>query len=167
LANSPLQERLRAFVTAAADSEASEVEWLEALVVVIADRPLRTWTDDDAVAFEGQVADLARRFTSLEAIYAASTHLQLLQGSGAEVRRITLTGPDGSDQSRVVWIPEEGRSVLAARVADIAERLESLSRPQREAILALLAETVLAEKTREVHASTASPARYAPLPHRG
>ena len=139
LLNQPLEDGLRAFSNAAANDSLNDDDWLEAVVTVISERPLRTWTDEDAASFEVIAADLARRFKNLESIQSAIGQAS----DGDEVRRISLTLQDGQDRHRVVWISSGDRAKLADTANALAATLMTLSPTQREAVLALLADTVL------------------------
>lgn len=59
---------LRRFVKVAVDETKEEPAWLEALVMVIADKPAESWRDETVQVFEVQLGDLARRFRNLEAV---------------------------------------------------------------------------------------------------
>jgi hypothetical protein len=139
LANRPLEERLRAFVAAAADPAANESNWLESLIMIVGDRPLKTWTDQDADGFEARASDFARRFANLEDIPPAAAR----GGVGDDVRRITITGPDGRDVNRLVWIEGPARENVNATVQELTRTLRALPRGEREAALVLLTETLL------------------------
>jgi hypothetical protein len=140
LGTQPVEERLRAFVLAAGDESSTDTEWLDALIMVVSDRPLRSWTDDDAVGFEGHVAELMRRFRNLEALHANAA----LVAPEDEVRRLTVTAPDGSDIHRVVWIRGDDQNAIRTAAQSVLGQLEGLSTGQREAVLAILAELILA-----------------------
>lgn len=71
-----LEPSLRRFTLAATDDTARSREWLEALVMIIADKPAESWTDEDVTGFEIKLSDIVRRFKNLEALQkevAAST----------------------------------------------------------------------------------------------
>jgi hypothetical protein len=59
---------LRSFTQAAVDEEKTDGEWLAALVMIIADKPAESWTDENVTGFEIKLSDLARRFKNLEAL---------------------------------------------------------------------------------------------------
>jgi hypothetical protein len=41
---------LKRFIRAASDESKSDSQWLETLVMIVADKPAESWTDDDAIA---------------------------------------------------------------------------------------------------------------------
>ncbi|MEA5417742.1 hypothetical protein VB712_00810 [Spirulina sp. CCNP1310] len=51
---------LKRFVLAAVDQHKSDHEWLEAVVMVVADKPPRSWSDRDVTGFELALSDVAR-----------------------------------------------------------------------------------------------------------
>jgi hypothetical protein len=60
-----VEPTLRRFTKAAIDEKAEDKEWLEALVMIVADKPAESWTDRDVTKFEIELADLVRRFQNL------------------------------------------------------------------------------------------------------
>ena len=88
-----IEPTLRRFVCAAIDEKAEDKEWLEALVMIVADKPAESWADKDVTRFEIELADLVRRFQNLEALQKEAT----AKGEGFEARRITVTHSDGQE----------------------------------------------------------------------
>lgn len=128
------------FVRAAVDEEAEDRVWLEALLMIVADKPAESWTDEDLVRFELNLSDLSRRFKNLEALQkevAASNR------SGFEARRLTVTCPDGSEIHRMVWMDHEQQ----AQVLPLGQRiLAECQDPQlRQALLTWLADEIFGE----------------------
>ena len=91
LKDNSIERQMRSFLFAAINDTADERDWLEALLMVVADKPAVSWTDDDVTRFEVRLGDLARRFIHLEAIKKEAYQ----QPAGFEARRITVTQPDG------------------------------------------------------------------------
>ncbi|MFN5925675.1 MAG: hypothetical protein ACK466_18290, partial [Pseudanabaena sp.] len=60
---------LKQFVLAAADETVDDRQWLESLLMIIADKPAESWTDTDVRSFEPKLTDLARRFMNLESLH--------------------------------------------------------------------------------------------------
>jgi hypothetical protein len=90
-----IEPTLRRFTQAAIEEKAEDKEWLEALVMIVADKPAESWTDKDVTKFEIELADLVRRFQNLEALQKEST----AKVQGFEARRITVTHSDGQETS--------------------------------------------------------------------
>lgn len=138
LAGKCIESLLKRFIRAASDETKSDSQWLEALVMIVADKPTESWTDDDAVAFEMKLADLVRRFKNLEALQKEVA----AKGEGFEARRITMTRPDGQEIHQMVWV-DHGREPQVEQIVD--EILAKLPNDQqlRQAILAKLSERIL------------------------
>ncbi|AFY33528.1 hypothetical protein [Calothrix sp. PCC 7507] len=138
LAGKCIEPLLKRFIRAASDESASDAQWLEALVMIVADKPALSWTDDDATAFEMKLADLVRRFKNLEALQKEVA----AKGEGFEARRITMTRPDGEEIHRMVWV-DHGRESQVEKIVD--EFLAKLPDDQQllQAILAKLSERIL------------------------
>jgi len=106
----------------------------------VADKPAESWTDKDVTAFELNLSDLARRFKNLEALQK-----EVAAGSrgGFEVRRLTVTRPDGSEIHRMVWVDQEQQQRLDSLIESV---LAECGDPQlQQALLARLSERVLGE----------------------
>jgi hypothetical protein len=136
-----IDPRLKSFVLAAANAEVEDREWINSLVMIIADRPSETWTDDDVLSFELHLSDFARRFANLEALQKESVR----DGrEGFEARRITVTSSDGSEVHRLVWIGRDEANFVEQKVRELLNHLEGLSdEHQRHAIAMALAEEML------------------------
>lgn len=138
-----IDRRLRSFLLMAANEELEDLEWLEALATVLAQKPPRSWTDSDFAVFESAVLEVARPFRRLELL-----HLQMasVRQDGFSARRLTVTMPDGAERSQLVWL-EETRSPALKEILQRALGEASLvsGADAAEGMLALLAEQVLAE----------------------
>jgi hypothetical protein len=152
LRDRPVEHRLGAVVQAAASDTGSEDEWLEALLMVISDRPFRSWDDADADTFEAKASAFARRFAAFEAVHAA------LGIDGAEeVRHLAVTGHDGSPREQVVRFAPADREAARGVADDITSRLKALTPGQRAAAFVLLAENELTNLQSE-HPESSAPA---------
>ncbi|MBE9205893.1 hypothetical protein IQ244_05070 [Nostoc sp. LEGE 06077] len=138
LAGKCIEPLLKRFIRAASDETKTDAQWLEALVMIVADKPAESWTDDDATAFEMKLADLVRRFKNLEALQKEVA----AKGEGFEARRITITRPDGNDINRMVWVDHKRESQVEKIVDEILAKLPD-DQQLRQAILAMLSERIL------------------------
>ena len=138
LAGKCIEPLLKRFTQAASDEKASDSQWLEALVMIVADKPAESWTDEDVTAFEMKLADLVRRFKNLEAVQKEVA----AKGEGFEGRRITMTRPDGEEIHQMVWV-DHGRESQVEKIVDkiMAELPDDLQ--LRQAVLARLNERIL------------------------
>lgn len=138
LAGQCVERNLRSFVQAAIDNDKSDAEWLEVLVMVIADKPPQSWTDEEVMGFEVKLSDIARRFKNLEALQKEVAP----KGEGLEAKRITVTRPDGGETHQVVWVDNSNEQEVEAYVHKILEILPN-NEQIRQAVLAKLTEKVL------------------------
>lgn len=134
---------LSRFIFAATDDSAEEQQWLQSLVMVIADKPSESWTNADADVFELKLSDVARRFKHLEAIIRDNA---AMWSSRAEARRLSVTRTDGTEFFDVAWIDEHERAVLEDKAEEIMREL-NLAGPQQRALLAILTEKILSPAT--------------------
>ena len=141
-----LDPRLRSFVYAAATSDTSDRDWIESLVMIIADRPMESWSDEDVSAFEVHLSDMARRFSNLEALQKEAAR----EGrEGFDARRITVTSADGSEVHRLVWIDRDERAFVGQKVDELLGAVRCLaSEHQRHAVAMALVEELLVRDDR-------------------
>jgi len=133
-----VERMLRSFTLAATDETKTDPEWLEALVMIVADKPAESWTDEDVTLFEIRLSDLTRRFKNLEALRAEVA----AKGGGFEARRITVTRPDGEEINQIVGIDRECQDQIEELVEKVLEILPD-NIQLRQAVIAKLTERVL------------------------
>lgn len=134
---------LRRFVLAAVDENAQDKEWLEALAMIVADKPVRSWVDEDLLRFELALSDLVRRFKNLEALQKEVA----AKGKGFEAKRITVTEPDGREIHQVVWIDQEYEELIEQLVNKVLNEPELRNNPQlQKAYVARINEKVLSQE---------------------
>jgi len=139
------ERMLKSFVMAAADETVSDRQWLESLLMIVADKPAESWTDADMNSFELKLSDLSRRFINLEALVKGiESSLDRVINRSFDARRITITHPDGHEVHRLVWLDREDSDRLEVLVDKILDGLmiEDEDRLQ-QALIAKLAERVL------------------------
>lgn len=142
---------LKRFIIAATDKKSSNQEWLEALLMIIADKPAESWSDQDVISFEVKVSDLARRFKNLEALQIETPNINLKsKGKGkkteVEARRITVTRPDGGETNQIVWIETETTSEIDELIEKcLSDRLLNNNPKMQHAFLARLTEKILGQ----------------------
>ncbi len=131
LAGKCIEPLLKRFTQAASDENVSDTQWLEALVMIVADKPAESWTDEDVTAFEMKLADLVRRFKNLEVVQKEVA----AKGEGFEARRITMTHPDGQEIHQMVWVDRGTESQVDKIVDKILSELPD-DKQLRQAVLA-------------------------------
>jgi hypothetical protein len=137
-----IDSTLRRFCIAAVEESNTDQEWIEVLVMIVADRPAESWSDEDSVAFEGKLSDLSRKFSNLEALQkdvAASDR------SGFEACRVTVTQPDGTELNRVVWADRSQEKLINQKVDDILDGIEPEYEMLKPVLVAKLMQKVLQE----------------------
>ena len=148
LAETLLEPRLRSFVLLAAQAELDDTSWLEAIANNVTAKPAVTWRDEDVVRYEVEVRGLAgsyRRVLSLHYDAMAA------ERAGFDAHRVTVTRPDGNEQSTVVWVDHAVKPRVEKVVRDARAAVEGfLGARGGEALLALLAESVLGHSEESV-----------------
>ena len=141
LAETLLEPRLRSFVLLAANDDLDDEAWLEAVANNIAGRPAAGWRDEDAERFGVELRGIGGAFRRYQALHYEALARSSLPGFDAQ--RVTITSPDGTEYSDVVWVDDESRP----RLRDTADR--ALAEAKRllgprggEALLALIAGNV-------------------------
>ncbi|MDY6803750.1 MAG: hypothetical protein SXA11_08075 [Cyanobacteriota bacterium] len=134
---------LKRFLLAAVEETKADKEWLEALVMVVADKPPKSWNDEDATGFEVKLGDIARRFENLEALQG---EVASSEGVGVAARRITVARPDGRETHRMVWVDAKLEGEVEELVAEILNKpgVRDNARLQ-QALVARLTEEVLGD----------------------
>lgn len=126
-----VEPRLRRFVQVAVDADSSDHEWLTAATMVISDRPIESWSDTDADAFELQVSDFARRFQALEALQHGSAERR----DAADVRRVSVIDAGGREVLGLIWIEEHERETMDRFASKVQSLLADLPTAEmREAV---------------------------------
>jgi hypothetical protein len=146
LAGQVLERQLKSFVQVAVDDTAPDSEWLEALVMIVADKPAESWKDEDVTGFELKLSDISRRFKNLEALQKEVA----AKGQGFEARRITVTRPDGEEAHQIVWVDHESEDQIEALVNEILQKPLLKNNPQlQQALLAKLSDRILGSAASE------------------
>jgi hypothetical protein len=142
------ESSLDRFVRAAINETPEHQPWLEALLMIVADKPAEAWDDKDLASFEVKLGDLARRFKNLEALQKdVAAH----RGNGFEARRLTLTRPNGDEIHQLIWMDHEHQAtvepMIETMLADCCDRATSPQeqRQLQHALLTRLTERVLGD----------------------
>lgn len=134
------ERTLDRFVRAAVDETKDQQSWLEALLMIVADKPAESWSDADFMTFEHHLGDLARRFKNWEAL---QKEVAARSQGGFEARRLTVTRPDGSEIHRIVCMDQEQQERLDPLIDQLLA--ECPGHQLQQALLTRLTERVLAE----------------------
>jgi hypothetical protein len=142
-----LERRIKSFVMAAANETKKDAEWLDALVMIVADKPAESWNDEDVTNFEVQLSDLVRKFKNLEAIQKDA---QTRTKEGFEARKITVTRPDGQETHSLVWFEHKSQTKIDGVVEEIVGILNKYDNPQfQQAVVAKLTEQILGSASQD------------------
>ncbi|MEG4488228.1 hypothetical protein [Microcoleus sp. D2_18a_B4] len=144
LAGQCIEPILKRFTEAAIDETKVKQVWLEALLMVVTDKPPESWVDDDITMFEIKLSDIARRFKNLEALQKEV----VAKGAGFDALRITVTRPDGQEINQMVGIDRDSQDEVDRLVDDILAKLPDNSQI-RQAVVAKLAEEILGAASQE------------------
>lgn len=131
---------LKRFILAAVDDTAEDNEWLEALVMIVADKPPKSWADNDITRFELTLSDLVRRFKNLEALQKEVE----AKGTGFTAKRLTITEQNGHEVNQVIWVDADKEDLLEQAVDKALELPELQGDPKLyQAFIAKLSERIL------------------------
>ena len=150
-----IERQMKSFIIATINDTTDEQEWLEALLMVIADKPAVSWTDEDVTHFEIRLSDLARRFVHLEALQKEIyQHIP----SGFEAQRLTITQTDGFEENHIVWLNQEHQASINTLVDDILsdKRVELNEQRQQELVAALVKRVFRTDRIPSIHQTSKS-----------
>jgi hypothetical protein len=137
-----IEDRLHALIKALIEPDTNQDQWLEAVSMVVAEKPADIWTDEDILSFELNLSELASRFLAL---YSMQEDALADGRAGFQARRITIMEADGTRLQQMVWIAADEGQRIEQQVNALLEHLEHIqSEQQRQAIIVRLAERVLA-----------------------
>ncbi len=141
LTDTLLEPRLRSFVLLACNDDLDDDAWLEAVANNIAGRPAAGWRDQDTERFIAELHGIGGAFRRYQALYYEA--LARNNGVGFQAHRVTITAPDGTEYSDVVWVDDETATQLRDTVERaLASARELVGARGGEALLALLAGNV-------------------------
>ncbi len=147
LTDACLERTLKRFALAAAEKNSEAKTWLESLLMIVSDKPAESWTDNDVVAFESKLSDLARRFINLEALQKG---MAASKNRGFDARRITIARPDGHEVHQLLWIDPDDVALLKSEVTKIFENpIFRDGERLKQGMAALMVEEILKDRTSE------------------
>lgn len=142
-----LEPTLGTFIAAAADDSVSDRDWLEGVIMVIADKPPTAWADDDRNRFESKVSDLAIRFKKLLAMQAEAMARAAESSEPLQTRVVSVIRQDGQQTVQtIVWTEAEVRSQIEEVQERVRSVLDTCTAPHlQQVVLTLLVEEYLGE----------------------
>jgi hypothetical protein len=147
-----VEPRLRGVIDLAQDATLADDEWLDPFVVRIVNRGLSEWRDGDITTFTNEVRAVARAIERIAHLHQPITHEQ--NDDAFSTRVVTLTHPDGREHHTVIHVSDTDYNTASTIAADVvAVARKRLGRHGERILLALLAETVLAERDTDTDAT--------------
>lgn len=144
------EPRLQGVIDLAQDSGLTDDEWLDPFVVRVAGRGLNSWSDSDLSTFANEMKAVARSIDRLAATHQPAP--ESVPANTYSARVITLTRPDGHEESTVIHIPDSGQDKARSIAADaIRAARKALGRHGERVLLAMLAEAVMTDKDNETN----------------
>ena len=142
-----IEPTLRRFILATTNDARGEQDWLEPLLMVVADKPSENWQDEDMLIFESKLSDIARKFINLEALQKG---MAKSPGGGFTALRVTITKSDGNELNRLVWVDNDKKE----RFTELAEKFlknEGISENKelQLSLIAALTEKVAAKSSEQ------------------
>jgi len=141
LAGQVLDPVLRRFMNAAQDKDKTDEQWLEGVIMVIADKPAEAWRDEDRHTFEANLATLAQKFLNLHQLAAK---VQAAGNGKFDARLVSITNPDGREAREVIWVDAAEQKLAEKFKAELEALPVWKEAPER------IRQTVLADLLQQV-----------------
>jgi hypothetical protein len=129
---------LKRFIQAIIETNSSDKAWLESVLMVIADKPVESWTDTDKLTFEVKLGDLIKRFKNVEAIIDLSP----VDKKGIDAQKLTITHQDGREFSEVLWLEEKEKAEVASIISKIKPYLTGNDKINKAILSAIIEEII-------------------------
>lgn len=130
---------LKRFIQALINKDFDDRAWLEAVLMVVSDKPVDSWTDKDVLTFEIKLGEIVRRFRSVESIIELSPDVN----KGFEARKVTITHQDGREFSEVLWLDSADKDEIIALTQRIKDEYFKNNDKINKALLSAIIEEVL------------------------
>jgi len=144
LAGDVIEPVLKNFIKMASNTVYTERQWLEAVLMAIIDKPVRSWTDGDVINFESKLSDIARRFRNLEAIQD-----KLAERPNGEIktRKVTIMLPDGNNViDDVIWIEKNKQKLINEVTEKFIKETREYDETLRKAIATEIMEKLIVKQ---------------------
>lgn len=130
---------LKRFIQALINKELDDRGWIEAVAMVIADKPVESWSDRDAIAFEIRLGGIVRRLKSVESLIDLVPDLN----KGFEAKKVTITHQDGREFSEVLWLDASEKDEISTLTHKMKDEYFNNNDKMNKALLSLLIEEIL------------------------
>ncbi|MFY1677380.1 ATP-binding protein [Streptomyces sp. WMMC905] len=144
-AGAPLELNLQGFVSRVINESLPDEDWLDPIVIRLANKALGDWTDRDVEAFPRQVREVARALDRVSHLYEVhetpSKDEETAERRQIETHLLTLTTPRGTEERTLIHVPKQSRQAADDLVVSVIRQAEEALGPDGARILlAALAE---------------------------
>ncbi|MEV4738793.1 ATP-binding protein [Streptomyces sp. NPDC049555] len=151
-ADAPLELNLQGFVSRVLNESLPDEDWLDPIIIRLANRALGDWSDKDAASFPRQVKEVARALDRVSHLYEAHTLTSTVKKESKprqiDTHLLTLTTPQGTEERTLIHVPKQSRQVTNDLVVSVIRQAEEALGPDGARILlAALAERLAAQDT--------------------
>ncbi|MFI2204591.1 ATP-binding protein [Streptomyces sp. NPDC020192] len=149
-AEAPLELSLQGFVSRALNENLPDEDWLDPIVIRLANKALGDWTDADAESFPRKAKEVARALDRVGHLYDVRQTPVADQEAAPpaqqiETRLLTLTTPQGTEERALIHVPKQSRHTADELVVSVIRQAEEALGPDGARILlAALAERLAA-----------------------
>jgi hypothetical protein len=150
-----VETQLKGFLIRAADDGLDRDAWLESVSTLLGGRPPASWHDRDREAFAINLAQVSRRFATVEAFAVERGGVELPEGT--KLVRLSVAEPGAEDQERVVAVRASEQKHISALAAELRRLVAGQQDISKDAVLAALA-YVAREVVAELSATDELPA---------
>ncbi|MBF0349662.1 MAG: hypothetical protein HQM11_01445 [SAR324 cluster bacterium] len=110
-----VDQLMKRFVEAVVDQIEDPQHWLESLLMIIADKPAKSWNDTDEAHFVATIDKILTHFNQLEVLQTSSQ----IKNSSLKTYKVELFYPNGEAQKQMVWIEKEQEYLINALAEEI------------------------------------------------
>jgi hypothetical protein len=154
-----INQELQKLVSALTSGHEDDDDWIEYVAMILAAGKVpKEWTDEDRNHYTFELLSLSETFLRLESLNA---DLRTKNGS-FDAMRVSITGTDGRDRSRIVAIDHDKKYLIETIIEDSVNRIkeEGLNDiAARDALIALLAESLTNNEKIELNTKNTNDAK--------
>jgi hypothetical protein len=110
-----IEKRLKHFLDAATEEHKPEQEWLEALLFVITDKPLQSWTDQEITTLQVNLSRLSKQLIHLEILQRSTA----LNNNEATTRITTTIDASGEEKQVISVLKHQDKSTIAQKLENL------------------------------------------------
>lgn len=151
-ADASLELDLQGFVSRVLNENLPDEDWLDPIVIRLANKALGDWADRDVESFPRQVREVARALDRVSHLYEAREEpsddkKKTAKPRNVETHLLTLTTPQGTEERTLIHVPKQSRQTANDLVVSVIRQAEEALGPDGARILlAALAERLAAQE---------------------